>query len=116
MIWVLVWFALAILYFALVGRHKLILSPEEEFAMEHQAKADRLKHMQPAAARGRRRVLNRSADAAELNEWPEICTSTQLKKAVAAATIDTVLACVVDMQGRLVGKRFQAQYFVDSAL
>jgi len=30
---VAVWFALAILYFAVAGRHKLILSPEEEFAM-----------------------------------------------------------------------------------
>ena len=34
-IWVIVWFAVAIVYFALVGRHKLILSPEEEFALEH---------------------------------------------------------------------------------
>jgi ethanolamine permease len=34
-IWVIVWCAVGILYFALVGRHKLILSPEEEFAMEH---------------------------------------------------------------------------------
>lgn len=39
----------------------------------------------------------------------------QLKKAVQAGEIDTVLACAVDMQGRLVGKRFLAQYFVDSA-
>ncbi|MBK1868035.1 amino acid permease [Aestuariivirga sp. YIM B02566] len=38
-LWVGVWFVLAIIYFALVGRHKLILSPEEEFAMEHRAKA-----------------------------------------------------------------------------
>ncbi|MEO7980858.1 MAG: ethanolamine permease [Sporichthyaceae bacterium] len=30
---VAIWFALAIVYFAVVGRHKLILSPEEEFAM-----------------------------------------------------------------------------------
>ncbi|WP_119392950.1 amino acid permease [Taklimakanibacter lacteus] len=37
--WVGVWFVLAIIYFALVGRHKLILSPEEEFAMEHRAKS-----------------------------------------------------------------------------
>lgn len=29
------WFAIGIIYFALVGRHKLILSPEEEFAMSH---------------------------------------------------------------------------------
>jgi ethanolamine permease len=34
-VWVAVWFAVAILYFALVGRHKLILSPEEEFALEN---------------------------------------------------------------------------------
>ena len=38
-----------------------------------------------------------------------------LKKDVAAGRIDTVLACLVDMQGRLMGKRFHAQYFVDSA-
>jgi len=30
-----VWFGAGILYFALVGRHRLILSPEEEFAMQH---------------------------------------------------------------------------------
>lgn len=30
---VIAWFAIGILYFALVGRHKLILSPEEEFAL-----------------------------------------------------------------------------------
>ena len=33
--WVLVWFAAGILYFAVIGRHKLILSPEEEFALQH---------------------------------------------------------------------------------
>ncbi len=38
-VWVIVWFAIAIVYFALVGRNKLILSPEEEFAMSHKAKA-----------------------------------------------------------------------------
>jgi ethanolamine permease len=30
---VAIWFVLSILYFGLIGRHKLILSPEEEFAM-----------------------------------------------------------------------------------
>lgn len=35
---VAVWFAVFIAYFALVGRNKLILSPEEEFALEHQTK------------------------------------------------------------------------------
>jgi ethanolamine permease len=37
--WVIVWFAVAVVYFAAVGRNKLILSPEEEFAMEQKAKA-----------------------------------------------------------------------------
>jgi ethanolamine permease len=32
---VLIWFVIATLYFAFVGRHKLILSPEEEFALAH---------------------------------------------------------------------------------
>jgi glutamine synthetase len=39
----------------------------------------------------------------------------ELKEDVASGRIDTVLACQVDMQGRLMGKRFHAQYFVDSA-
>jgi glutamine synthetase len=39
----------------------------------------------------------------------------ELKRAVTAGTIDTVIVAMVDMQGRLVGKRFQAQYFVDAA-
>ncbi len=38
-LWVAAWFAVGILYFALIGRNKLILSPEEEFAMSH-GKAD----------------------------------------------------------------------------
>lgn len=38
-LWVAVWFAVAIVYFALVGRHKLVLSPEERFATEHKAKS-----------------------------------------------------------------------------
>lgn len=42
-------------------------------------------------------------------------TLEQLKQEVAAGDIDTVLACQVDMQGRLMGKRFHAQFFIDSA-
>ena len=38
-----------------------------------------------------------------------------LKSAVAGGEIDTVLGCAVDMQGRLIGKRFLAKYFVESA-
>ncbi|WP_085425128.1 glutamine synthetase family protein [Xaviernesmea oryzae] len=38
-----------------------------------------------------------------------------LKLDVAAGRIDTVIAAQVDMQGRLMGKRFQAEYFVESA-
>ncbi|OYQ42413.1 amino acid ABC transporter permease [Rhodoferax sp. TH121] len=37
--WVAVWFAAGITYFALVGRKRLILSPEEEFAMDMADKA-----------------------------------------------------------------------------
>ncbi|MGB3386559.1 MAG: glutamine synthetase family protein [Pseudaminobacter sp.] len=42
-------------------------------------------------------------------------TFDQLKKAVADGSIDTVLAAATDMQGRLIGKRFLARYFVESA-
>lgn len=38
-----------------------------------------------------------------------------LKQLVKDGDVDTVLACQVDMQGRLMGKRFQAQFFIDSA-
>jgi ethanolamine permease len=34
-IWVILWLAVGIAYFALIGRNKLILSPEEEFALAH---------------------------------------------------------------------------------
>ena len=39
----------------------------------------------------------------------------QLKKAVADGAIDTVVVALVDMQGRLIGKRFHAPYFVEVA-
>ncbi len=39
----------------------------------------------------------------------------QLKALVSAGDIDTVLTCAVDMQGRLIGKRFLARFFVESA-
>ena len=38
-----------------------------------------------------------------------------LKQAVADGHIDTVLVCLVDMQGRLIGKRFHTEYFVEEA-
>ena len=41
-------------------------------------------------------------------------TLEQLTKQVAAGEIDTVLVCFPDMQGRLMGKRFQAEFFLDS--
>ncbi|YBV96570.1 glutamine synthetase family protein [Phyllobacteriaceae bacterium JZ32] len=46
---------------------------------------------------------------------PGNLTFNELKKEVADGAIDTVLACFVDMQGRLIGKRFHASYFVESA-
>ena len=41
-------------------------------------------------------------------------TFEDLKREIAGGTIDTVIAAMVDLQGRLVGKRFHAQYFADS--
>ncbi len=46
---------------------------------------------------------------------PAILPFDTLKKQVADGTVDTVLACLIDMQGRLMGKRFHARHFVDSA-
>lgn len=40
-------------------------------------------------------------------------TLDELKAEVKAGTIDTVVAALVDMQGRLIGKRFHAGYFAD---
>ncbi|MFT7674274.1 MAG: glutamine synthetase [Gammaproteobacteria bacterium] len=42
-------------------------------------------------------------------------TLDELRQAVSEGSIDTVLVCQVDMQGRLMGKRFHAQFFVDNA-
>jgi glutamine synthetase len=42
-------------------------------------------------------------------------TFEELKADVAAGAIDTVLVCLIDMQGRLLGKRMQAEFFLDSA-
>ncbi len=42
-------------------------------------------------------------------------TFDALKKQVDQGEIDTVLVCLVDMQGRLMGKRFHARHFLDSA-
>ena len=45
---------------------------------------------------------------------PGNLTLDQLKKAVDAGEIDTVIPCQVDMQGRLMGKRLHARYFLES--
>ena len=42
-------------------------------------------------------------------------TLQDLRKACDRGAIDTVVACFPDMQGRLVGKRFHAEFFLDSA-
>ena len=44
-----------------------------------------------------------------------LLTLDQLKTAVAEQQVDTVIAAAIDMQGRLMGKRFHAQYFIDTA-
>lgn len=42
-----------------------------------------------------------------------ILSFDELKSRVQDGTVDTVLACLVDMQGRLMGKRFHARNFVE---
>ena len=37
----------------------------------------------------------------------------ELKEKTQNGEIDTVLSCIVDMQGRLAGKRFHAAHFVN---
>lgn len=44
---------------------------------------------------------------------PGTLTLDALKKLVAAGEIDTVLVAAIDMQGRLLGKRFHAAFFLD---
>jgi glutamine synthetase len=44
---------------------------------------------------------------------PGNMTLDQLKTAVSKGEIDTVMVALIDMQGRLMGKRFHAQFFVD---
>ncbi|MCT4657036.1 MAG: glutamine synthetase family protein [Cohaesibacter sp.] len=46
---------------------------------------------------------------------PGTLSFDQLKALTESGEIDTVLACQVDMQGRLMGKRFHASYFCKSA-
>ncbi|WP_420023897.1 glutamine synthetase family protein [Cereibacter azotoformans] len=46
---------------------------------------------------------------------PGNMTFDALKEATERGEIDTVLVACVDMQGRLMGKRFHAQHFIDSA-
>ena len=70
--WVIVWFAVGIVYFALVGRHKLILSPEEEFALQHNEGARRRFWRNSAIDDGprlRRRPFLHGRDVAS---WPAI--------------------------------------------
>ena len=42
-------------------------------------------------------------------------TFDELKSAAGSGDIDTVLVCCVDMQGRLMGKRFHVQNFIESS-
>jgi glutamine synthetase len=46
---------------------------------------------------------------------PGMLTFDALKAAVAAGEIDTVVVAFADMAGQLVGKRFHAEHFVESA-
>src|ERR1700743_3408989 len=43
-------------------------------------------------------------------------TLEELREAVAAGTVDTVLLAIADMEGRLQGKRLTATHFLDEVL
>lgn len=47
---------------------------------------------------------------------PSGLTLEDLKHAVADGAVDTVLVCMVDLQGRLIGKRYHADFFLDSGV
>jgi len=49
------------------------------------------------------------------NIMPGNLNFESLKAAAADGSVDTVVAVMVDMQGRLMGKRFHVQHFIDSA-
>ena len=42
-------------------------------------------------------------------------TYNELKAKISKKEVDTVLVCMVDMQGRLMGKRFHAEAFLEIA-
>ena len=46
---------------------------------------------------------------------PGNLTLEALKEKVASGEIDTVITAFADMQGRLMGKRFHAEFFLESA-
>src|SRR5256886_13395556 len=43
-------------------------------------------------------------------------TVDELRKEIEAGTIDTVVTAFTDMQGRLIGKRIQGEYFVEDVI
>lgn len=45
---------------------------------------------------------------------PQSFDFAALKAQVASGEVDTVLVCMTDMQGRLIGKRFHGDFFIDS--
>ena len=49
-------------------------------------------------------------------DLPPALTLDQLRNAVQAKTVDTVVLALTDMQGRLQGKRLTAPYFLDAVL
>jgi glutamine synthetase len=55
------------------------------------------------------------ADRQRGNAMAGNLTFEQLKAGIKSGEFDTVLVCIVDMQGRLIGKRFLASFFVQSA-
>ncbi len=117
---VAIWYIIAIIYFAAYGRKTLVFSPEEEFAVKHRegavdvGRAARAVEKQ-AGPRGRRAGRFSCLDGRMVTIMAGMLTFKELQTAVGKGEIDTVLVAFPDMQGRLVGKRMQAEYFLEGA-
>ena len=113
-------------YFGIAGRNKLVLSPEEEFAMTQgrgghpeeegygHSRFEGLEHPHGEHLPGHREGgASRHPGDPPARSLAAGVTVDELKKAVADGTVDTVLLAIADMEGRLQGKRLTATHFLN---
>ena len=107
---VALWFALGTMYFALRGRHRLVPSPEGEAARGAGRRCPCPTSAPASKERAKTVAPRRPSFSCGGRDMAGNLTLEELKNAVAGGEIDTVVVCIADMQGRLIGKRFQAEY------